>query len=657
LTVGLRDRKRGETDATYFDLHDLTRLNAVLAGHDVQALSADPTQAEYGIAGACRFVLGLLAASPSLRRRFPRALSEGPGGEFPVWLAMTACERFGVGPQGVANIRAAFAAKPGLRARRVFEVREDLRRCFPLGLTPLQRGEYLAWLVSRYGRSEFDLAAETALWFVFESDEDPTRGLAASFRWHPAWQAAVPHGLTRFGWNELKRWVAAEYRIDCRWLRRATLTDQFGAWDELQILIAARPDLAASFPNGADTAGVVRWAGLTPGVREHADGPWLARLAADLRNGLRERPGLNVLSHFLFPCGLQVEASYIADGLRASGFRIASRDIPVAGLPGSWTDSSEYADLELFPVSFVKIGASAPLDEIHRRAGLHPRSGVYRIAGWSWELEQFPREYADRAGPADEVWVPSEFCAAAVRRVMTDRPVLAMRPGVATPAGRTIRRADFGVPDGAFLVLYLFDMASTMARKNPLGLTRAFRSAFGRDDDAHLLIKVSRGEGWPDDLRRLQAAAGDNVTILDRVMPRAEVVGLMAACDCYTSLHRAEGFGLTVAEAMLLGKPVVATDYSATTEFLTEDNGLPIGYRMVPVTEGYQPHVRDAVWAEPDEEEAAGRLRWVFENRLEAAALGERARRHAEAVLCPVAAARQMADRIREIMGTRGGTS
>src|SRR5579883_1015730 len=174
LSRTARDRWRGETDETYFDLHDLPRLNAVLAGHDLPPLSADPGQAADGVAGACRFVLGLLASAPGLRRRFPRTLSGGPAGPFAGWLAGEARWRFGVPAAGIAHIRAAFEAGPGLRARRVFELREDLRGVFPLGLTPRQRGEYLGWLVSRYGRADFGLTAEAALWFLFELDEDPS---------------------------------------------------------------------------------------------------------------------------------------------------------------------------------------------------------------------------------------------------------------------------------------------------------------------------------------------------------------------------------------------------------------------------------------------------------------------------------------------------
>jgi glycosyltransferase involved in cell wall biosynthesis len=106
---------------------------------------------------------------------------------------------------------------------------------------------------------------------------------------------------------------------------------------------------------------------------------------------------------------------------------------------------------------------------------------------------------------------------------------------------------------------------------------------------------------------------------------------------------------------MLLGKPVVATDYSATTEFLTADVGLPVRYHMVPVGPDQPPYPPDAVWAEPDERHAADRLRWAFEHPEEARWLGDRAKRHAEVALSPEAAGRRMADRLRTILARRGG--
>jgi glycosyltransferase involved in cell wall biosynthesis len=589
----VRDWWRGETTDTFFDVHDPDELNPLLAAHGVTP--------------------------------FPASAAVGD---------------------------------PGVRvARRVWELRADLRAAFPLGLTPAQRRAYADWLLGQ-GAKDFGLTPRAVVAYLVELAADPSHGLADSFLWQPDWQKAVPHGLTRFGWEELKRRLAAEYGIRGRWLKAAKRPECFDPWDEVRLLWQARPELR---DNAADSAALDSNAGpLTDCFRRQSTVPrpgedWLRRLAGEIASGLPARPGVNMLAHYRYPSGLQVEAVQLAGSLESAGFRVARRDVPV-GYPCDCDDPADYADPELFDVTVMKTGAGRGLDPQYPAAGLHPRPGVYRIAGWSWELEWFPKEYAEQARLADEVWTPSEFCAAAVRKVMIDRPVLAMMPGVATPSAPALPREYFGLRPGRFLVVFLFDMGSAMERKNPLGLIRAFRLAFTPSDPADLVLKVSRGDARPDEFARLKDAADRaGVAVINRVMSREESFGLMAACDCYTSLHRAEGFGFTVAEALLLGKPVVATDYSATTEFLIADTGLPVRYRMVPVGPGQPPYPADAVWAEPDERHAAERLRWAFEHPEEAKALGARAKRYAEVVLSPEAAGRRMADRLRSILASRRG--
>jgi glycosyltransferase involved in cell wall biosynthesis len=157
-------------------------------------------------------------------------------------------------------------------------------------------------------------------------------------------------------------------------------------------------------------------------------------------------------------------------------------------------------------------------------------------------------------------------------------------------------------------------------------LISAFQTAFPQQHGVRLLLKVNRADAFPLLFARLQqAAARLNVNLLTGVWPRQELMNLVAACDCFVSLHRAEGFGYTVAEAMLLGKPVIATDYSATTEFLTPDLGLPVRYTLTQLQEDYGPYRRGNRWAEPDLDDAAEKMRWVHQHRATARELGARA--------------------------------
>lgn len=360
-------------------------------------------------------------------------------------------------------------------------------------------------------------------------------------------------------------------------------------------------------------------------------------------------PAINLLGHFKYDSGLQEEVLQQAAALNDLGYRTFLRDVPVS-YPRDPADGGRFTDPEAGGVTVVKLGAQLPLDEAYRRAGLHPRPGVYRIVCWSWELEDFPREAVERAGLADEVWAVSEFCAESIRRAMPGTPVFAMPTVAAAHVFEPKPRAHFGLPDDRFLFLFLFDMASGMERKNPLGLIAAFRRAFPAGEPVHLAIKVSRGHAHPAEfaeLRRAADAAG--VTLIDRILPRAEVQALLATCDSYVSLHRSEGLGLTMAEAMLLGKPTVGTAYSGNLDFMTDDNSFLVRYERVKLARDYPPYPRGCVWAEPSVEHAAEQMRRVFADRAGAAAVAARGRATVAAVLSREAAAKRMAARLAEI--------
>ena len=216
------------------------------------------------------------------------------------------------------------------------------------------------------------------------------------------------------------------------------------------------------------------------------------------------------------------------------------------------------------------------------------------------------------------------------------------------PPVKPLPKKYFGL-DERFLFFFMFDISSVMERKNPLGLFRAFRRAFPKGE-AQLVVKATRGESFPEDTATLRKAAEKaEVTLIERLLPRDEVMGLMAACDCYVSLHRSEGVGLTMAEAMLMGKPVVATGYSGNLDFMNDDVSLLVDHRMVPLGRDIGPYPAEASWAEPSEEHAAELMRRVFEARDEATRMGERAREHAMSVLSLDAAAKRMATRVQEI--------
>lgn len=260
------------------------------------------------------------------------------------------------------------------------------------------------------------------------------------------------------------------------------------------------------------------------------------------------------------------------------------------------------------------------------------RAAGRRVIGyWAWELPRIPPEWRVGFRHVHEVWTPSAFCADAIR-ACTDRPVRVAPHPVATPSPSARRRADFGLPENAFVVLSMLHFGSGFARKNPLAAVRAFRQAFGDRSDALLAIKLSADAALPWARRELAAAidGAPNIKIIEETLSRGDQAALLQAADVVLSLHRSEGFGLAPAEAMRLGKPVVATGWSGNLEFMTPDCACLVDYRLIPVVDPQGTYDPDQYWADPDPADAARRLLQLQENPDFAAALGDAARRHVE---------------------------
>ena len=189
-------------------------------------------------------------------------------------------------------------------------------------------------------------------------------------------------------------------------------------------------------------------------------------------------------------------------------------------------------------------------------------------------------------------------------------------------------RARFGIPPNSFAVFYNFDLGS-WGRKNPEAAIRAFSKAFRNDSHTCLVFKLKWAERFKDRVTRLDVLARetgvrDRLVLVRDYLSRRELHGLTNACDVYFSPHRAEGFGIGIAEAMFLGKPVVATDWSATTEFVRPEHSLPVPYQKVPVRDG-EYFTSMGFWAEIDVEAAAAELRRLRRNPALAANLGQKA--------------------------------
>jgi glycosyltransferase involved in cell wall biosynthesis len=250
----------------------------------------------------------------------------------------------------------------------------------------------------------------------------------------------------------------------------------------------------------------------------------------------------------------------------------------------------------------------------------------FNIGYWVWELEKFPRKWRAAERCFNEIWTASEFCRRSISRTVSI-PVVRIPHAVEIKLESSYSKKDFGIDDTQFAFLFIFDFLSVYRRKNPLAIVEAFQRAFGEQKDVLVVFKFTNAQAAPSAHRELmQACQGLRLPFkfIDTFLSRDELNGLISVCDCYISLHRSEGFGLTLAEAMYLEKPVIATAYSGNMDFMTKDNSFPVKYRMAKIGKGAEPY-SDGYWAEPDVNHAAELMRSIYEERTEAALRARRA--------------------------------
>jgi len=566
------------------------------------------TEAEISEAFAARFAFGILRRSRWLRWRFPRALSRGADSPFCNWLCTRGRGKFNLSERAVKKIRGAFRHRPGARIFEIYLMDPALQRLCPLGLSPLGQLSFLDWMM-KHGRADQGLRDEEILWFLHESTEDLARGLGLSYLVNPTWQQQFPLALTAPGWGEFRHWLAEQF----------SLFFQRHKVGEVPPLLPATHEVFLQKP-----------------ARDLSSSPAVA--------------GVNLLSHFCYPSGIQQAALWTKAALERCGVATSCRDVPVP-LKTEFLDRSAWLGLEIFPFTINNVAPIPYFAPSYERSGLSRRENVYRIAYWNWELEMIPEEWVEVAPLIGEIWSPTEFVAEAMRSRMPV-PVFKMEPGVEVGRIEAVSKSDLGIPHDHYVFLFMFDMYSEIERKNPLAVIRAFRSAFARNEKASLVIKVSRGQADPAGFKRLEIAAREaGIVLIDRVVSRESAYGFIEMSDCFVSLHRSEGFGLGLAEAMLLGKPAIATRYSGNLSFMNSGNSLLVDYKLVEILKSGPIYPKGSFWAEPSEEHALERMREVFSDREKATSLGARAQIELREKLSLNAAGERMVQRLRQIAG------
>lgn len=342
----------------------------------------------------------------------------------------------------------------------------------------------------------------------------------------------------------------------------------------------------------------------------------------------QDQPGITLVGYARGEFGIAENMRYAASALTAADCPFDIFGIAPTGAYDEADSALSRAHVERSsnPVQLYCVNADQ-MPKVLMDLGPERTADFYRIGYWFWELAQFPQDWHGAFDMVDEVWAPSRFVQASLSRV-SSKPVVHVPVAVDFRIRGTYSRAGFGLPGQAFLFLFSYDFHSFSQRKNPQAVIAAFQQAFPpQAGGVGLVIKTVYGEQHPAAFARLQEIARDDprITIINRVLPRDEMYGLIDACDCYASLHRAEGFGLGLAEAMLLGKPVIGTAYSGNLDFMNADNSCLVDYKMVPVPPDAYPHWEGQEWAEPDIGHAAHWMRTLHEDAALRAALAARA--------------------------------
>ncbi|MFN8527408.1 MAG: glycosyltransferase family 4 protein [Anaerolineae bacterium] len=346
--------------------------------------------------------------------------------------------------------------------------------------------------------------------------------------------------------------------------------------------------------------------------------------------------GLNFIGDLRADLGIGESARLIVDAVNRVRLPMRYCEVPLrfqsrtTPLPPGLSEDGNYA--------FSLFHMNAP--EFYEALSLVPPELVrskYIISFWYWEVPKFPYRWHRMFNYLDELWVASRYVQGILSQV-SPVPVIHMPLPIRVETSTATRR-DLGLPDERFIFLFSFNPGSAVARKNPYGFIEAFRRAFGCPTSGPLLVlKVHHldthyGVGLEAPLRA--AVESVNGVLITDNYTRLQMNNLLNLSDCYVSLHRSEGFGLGMAEAMALGKPVIATAYSANMDYMTPSNSYGVRYTLREITEAdhlAQPFFRPLyepgqVWAEPDLDHAAALMRAVYENPTAAAQIGDQARR------------------------------
>ncbi|MFC0524557.1 glycosyltransferase [Pontibacillus salicampi] len=335
------------------------------------------------------------------------------------------------------------------------------------------------------------------------------------------------------------------------------------------------------------------------------------------------KKGINIIGYARAESGL-------GEACRSAARVLASLDIPfcIVNFPHCPSRQEDYSwqakevETPLYDTNLIFINADQML--LHKELLMPYLSGRFNIGVWHWELPIFPSIWDEAFSMVQEVWAPSTFTLHSIAARSTV-PVYHVPHSVKLDVDDDVNRASFQLPENAFLFLTMYETHSTIRRKNPVASIDAFQAAFDKDDETvGLVVKINGGKEAAHEVEGLhQKIEGySNIFIIDDILEKKYVNSLIHVTDSFISLHRSEGFGLTLAEAMYLEKPVIATNWSANTDFMHKQNSCLVRYSLMVVTGYVKGLSREQKWAEPDKKDAQFYMRKMVQEQKWAKEIG-----------------------------------
>lgn len=379
----------------------------------------------------------------------------------------------------------------------------------------------------------------------------------------------------------------------------------------------SRPDLKRRFPDatGTEAKDLLYWAS-THGIQERViDESFLSignLEGDDFPTKFSRKEGINVSGYLKGELGLGQSARLILNAAKHIG-------VPVTTLNSNRSTSRALEKVEINNSSVIYPYTIAIVNADHFQFWINDVgqdiANKTRVVGvWAWETEDFPESMHSAFDLVDEIWAVSEFVKGALIN-HTKKPIYVYPNQIESPrVTEKLDRNAIGIEDHTKYNLFIFDYASVFNRKNPLGLVQAHIEAFPNQDGPVLIIKSTNGNKDAENREKLRFSIKnrDDILLIEHYLTRDQLTSLLNECEAYISLHRSEGYGLTMAEAMSLGKPVIATGYSGNLDFMNQENSFLVPYTLEKIGDESFPYLPDSKWAEPDLVKAAELLKLIW---------------------------------------------